>query len=146
MRRSKRKIGSKYASPTLCDEPQSKRDVTKIVLNQQSKISTIGNLIERLFEVCFLRMVPHVWMRLVPTSSNDVENFAYCIGQKWEIIRAMLLKLGYLYKYGESIRINMTKLHELEGKNIHGSIFRVGTSQNYGSSKVHYIKFSTTGS
>ena len=139
MRRSKRKIGSKYGSSKGYAKPQSKWVVTDTVLNQTCRLTKNGSLTEIIFEVGLLRIIPHVWMKIVPTPSDDVENFAFSIGQEWKIIRPMLLRLGYLHKYGKSVRTDITRSQELEGITLNGILYQICTSQFKGSSKVVYI-------
>ena len=96
MRRSKRKINSEYASPTRCDEPQIKRCTVQTVFDSPRSISKDDSILNRLLEVCLLRIMPHVWMKIIPSSSRDVEHMSFSMGRSWELIKMLLISFYLL--------------------------------------------------
>ena len=60
-----------------------------------------------------MRMLPHVRVKKFPSSESDVDNFVYLIRQDWKLIRELLLRLKYVKKYKNDIRLNALKFEEL---------------------------------
>ena len=61
-----------------------------------------------------LRMHPHVWYKIIPSSSSDVENLAYATGQSWELIQNLRIHLNFINKYGKDFRLNHLKFESLK--------------------------------
>ena len=129
MRRSKRKIESKYGSRTGQSEPRTKKNLRNTLLTLPSKIGEDESVLQNLLYACILRMIPHVWVKILPSSPEDVNNLAFVIGQKWEILQLLLLRLKYLKKYKNEVRMNILKFEELEHVDINGAHVRIGSSQ-----------------
>ena len=77
-------------------------------------------------------------MKIVPSSSIDVENISCSMCQNWDLVKLLLIKLGYMYKYGNNVGLNVIKVEELDHKTICGSLFQLGNTK-IGNRKVHYL-------
>lgn len=88
-----------------------------------SNLTKIDNNPQTLSYHYLNRMSPHVWHKLFPKSTCDVKNIHYACGQSQSLIQRLLLHLNYMFKYKDSIRININKFHELKiNTNINGQI------------------------
>ena len=95
------------------------------------------SILDKLLRICIIRMLPHVWVKILPSSQSDVDNFAFSIGQDWESM--LLLWLNYLEKYKNEIRLNVLKCEELELKEINGAAVKIGSGHIKNSKKIYYI-------
>ena len=139
MRRSKRKCNSKYGSPTAPCEPPTKNSKRDTGLKGRSSLLGNEKDIDLLFRISLMWMIPHVWVKIIPTDTDDIENFAFAIGQKWEIILPLLLKMKFLYRYKDSIQISVDKFKDLEREDFNGIKINVGSSHAKGEKLVYYI-------
>ena len=139
IRRSKRKCNSKYGSPTAPCEPPTKRSKRDTGLKGRSSLLGNEKDIDLLFRICLMRMIPHVWVKIIPTDTDDIENFAFAIGQKWVIILPLLLKMKFLYRYKDSIQINVDKFRDLVREDLNGVKINVGLLHGKGEKLIYYI-------
>lgn len=84
-------------------------------------------------------MLPHVWVKIIPSSLSDVENFAFSIGQRWDLIQHLMIELNYLYKYKDTVRIRLDKLKDLEQQCVEGIDLHIGSSHPKGEKLTYYI-------
>ena len=138
-RRSKRKCISNYASP---DGPS--RIKVKNTLQDLKSIGTIralpnGSVSQKLLELIFDRMTPHIWFRILPQDSNKCDDFAFSVGQSWDLIQPLLLHLGYLLEVGEQIKLNVDKLANLQHANLGKHKFHMSNTHLKGESKHYFI-------
>ena len=138
MRRSKRKVDSKYGSPIALSKPQVKKGPLDMLFTQSDSMSRDESIFHRLLDVLLLRMIPHVWMKIVSTTSIDVETISFSMCQSWDLVENLLIKLGYLLKYGNDVRLNIIKIENLAHKTVFGSSFQIGNTK-IGNKKVYYI-------
>ena len=82
MRRSKRKVKSVYGSATRYSEPPAKKCPLDTVFDSPGSKSNNEYILHNLLEVCLLRIILHVWTKIIPSSPYDVENMAFLMGQK----------------------------------------------------------------
>ena len=105
MRRSKRKLETKSEHFTR----QTKLVVPDIVsdyrLDLPDKWFEDVQLPENLLHHCVRQMLPHIWYKIIPSSSSDIEDMSFACGQRWDILLPLLLQLKYVFKYKESIRL-----------------------------------------
>ena len=86
-RRSKRKCQSDYASPDgrprieVNDTLKELKSIGPIRALQKNSTSS------KLLELCFKRMTPHNWYRLLPIDLGRYDDFAFSVGQSWELIQ-----------------------------------------------------------
>ena len=109
------------------------------MLKQHSSLLKDDVDCHHLFQLCLLRMLPHVWVKIIPSSPCDVENFAFSIGQRWEIVQNLLLECKYLYRYSDTVRICLDKFKELETQSNDGIKIHIGSMHRKGEKKVYYI-------
>ena len=130
---------SKYGSSTASSEFPRKKSKREPWFEARS-----GLLIDHvdchvLFHLCLLRMLPHVWVKITPSSLSDVENFAFSIGQRWDLIQHLMIELNYLYKYKDTVRIRLDKLKDLEQQCVEGIDLHIGSSHPKGEKLTYYI-------
>ena len=108
-RRSKRKCQSDYASQDgrprieLNDTLQDLKSIGPIRALQNNSTSS------KLLELCFRRMTSHNWYRLLPNDLGRYDDFAFSVGQSWELIQPLLVQLGYLLESGGELITNADK-------------------------------------
>ena len=106
MRRSKRAAALNSQYPM--DQSRNKKE--KVVSNTDPSLIhrtlTTEEELQSLLNQCFDQMLPHLWFKAVPSSKDDVSNIAFAMRQRWELIQALLVRLKYINKYGDSFRIN----------------------------------------
>ena len=104
-----------------------------------NSLSTIEGELEALLHECFDRMFPHVWLKVVPKDNTDVENIAFAMGQSWQLIQALLVRLQYIKPYGDTFRINRDKFFDLN-KIRHGSKkLNITNFRNKGQKTILYV-------
>ena len=54
-------------------------------------------------------MTPHNWYRLLPVEFGRCDDFAFAVGQSWELIKPLLFELGYLFTKGGDRFVNADK-------------------------------------
>ena len=72
IRRSKRKCNSKYGSPTAPCEPPTKRSKRDTGLKGRSSLLGNEKDIDLLFRICLMQIIPHVWVKIIPTDTDDI--------------------------------------------------------------------------
>ena len=102
------------------------------MLKQHSSLLKDDVDCHHLFQLCLLWMLPHVWVKIIPSSPCDVENFAFSIGQRWEIVQNLLLECKYLYRYSNTVRIYLDKFKELETRSNDGIKIHIGSMHRKG--------------
>ena len=138
-RRSKRKCISNYASPDV--PPRIKIKNTLQDLKSIGHIRALPNvsLSQKLLELIFDRMNPHIWFRILPLDSNKCDDFAFSVGQSWDLIQPLLLHLGYILEIGEQTKLNVDKLRNLEHANMGKHKFHMSFTHLKGESKHYFI-------
>ena len=68
--------------------------------------------LESILQQWFHCMVPHVWYKILPSTNDDVCNIAFAMGQPWDLVSAVLLRLNFLVKYKDDYRISHDKFQE----------------------------------
>ena len=107
-------------SKAKCGQPISQMKCKKAKTNCVRGLQLLDGLSRNelsattLYHQCLQRMVPHVWHKIIPSSSHDVENMASACGESWALLQKLLLHLKYLYKYKDTFRMNVSKFKELE--------------------------------
>ena len=116
-RRSKRKCQSDYASPD--GRPRIEVNDTLKELKSIGPIRALPNhsTSSKLLELCFQRMNPHIWYRLIPVDLFNCDDFAFSVGQPWDLLRSLLIHLGYLLEVGGEFKINVDKFANLQHVN-----------------------------
>ena len=102
-RRSKRQCKSNYASPN--GRPRIEVPNTIQELKSIGPIRSLPNasVSLKLLKLIFDRMNPHIWCRILPLDSMKCDDFAFSCGQSWDLIKPLLLHLGYLCDYSEQV-------------------------------------------
>jgi len=138
-RRSKRKCISNYASPDV--PPRIKIKNTLQDLKSIGHIRALPNvsLSQKLLELIFDRMNPHIWFRILPLDSNKCDDFAFSVGQSWDLIQPLLLHLGYILEIGEQTKLNVDKFRNLEHANMGKHKFHLSFTHLKGESKHYFI-------
>ena len=113
-RRSKRKCKSNYAS--LDARPRIEVKNTLKDLKSIGPIHTLPNVYvsRKLLELCFDRMNPHIWYRILPLDNMQCDDFAFSVGQSWELIQPLLIHLGYILEVGDELKLNLDKFADLQ--------------------------------
>ena len=93
-RHSKRKSKSDYAS--LDGRPRIDVNDTLKDLKSIGPIRTLPNASTsfKLLELCFHRMTTHIWYRLSPIDLIKCDEFAFSVGQSWDLLRPLIIHLG----------------------------------------------------
>ena len=112
-RRSKRKCKSDYASldgrPRI-EQNETLKDIKSIGPTRALQNNSTSS---KLLELCIKRMSPHNWYRLIPKYQGRCDDFAFSVGQPWELIQPLLVELGYLLESGGDLKINADKFENL---------------------------------
>ena len=95
--------------------------------------------LDQLLDHCFRRMLPHIWYKVLPSSSCDVDNIAFLMGQNWELILKLLIQLKYIKPYKTDYRINLDKFREVGSRNINDVKLHFGSAHKIGHKLVYYI-------
>ena len=84
-------------------------------------------------------MLPHIWYKVIPSSSSEVDYLAFLTGQSWEMLQPLLVHLKYLVRYKDVTRINILKFEELQHYNLSAMSIHMGTAHPNKSNLLHYI-------
>ena len=139
MRRSKRKVESKYGSRTVRKHSFPQKSLRDTLLTAHSSVLSDRTVFDNLLRACIMRMLPHVWVKILPSSDLDVDNFSFSIGQDWELIKMLFIRLNLLKKYKNELRLNILKFEELQLVKINGVSINIGSSHIRNEKKVYYI-------
>lgn len=139
VRRSNRNCESKYGSSTASLESPRKKNRREPWLQARSGLLKDDVDCHVLFRLCLLRMLPHVWVKIIPSSLSDDENFAFSIGQKWDVLQPLMLELNFLYKYKDTVRLRLDKIKDLEKQCVDGLDIHIGSSHPKGEKLTYYI-------
>ena len=89
VRRSKRNIGSVYASRHDRNGDNKVQfisdDISNFIMAQSSETSEL----EALLGPIFGQMIPHIWFRLLPSDSQHFDTFDFAVGQEWKLVSAL---------------------------------------------------------
>jgi len=137
--RSKRKCKSNYASPD--GRPRIEVKNTLQELKSIGPIHTLPNVSvsQKLLELIFDRMNPHIWYRVLPLDSMKCDDFAFSVGQSWDLIQPLLLHLGYLLEVGDEIKLNVDKLSNLQHANLGKNKLHLSNTHLKGETKNHFV-------
>ena len=139
MRRSKRKFQSKNEHFTR----QTKLVVPDIVsdcrLDLPGKWFEDDDLPENLLHHCMRQILPHIWYKIIPSSSSDIEDMSFACGQRWDILLPLLLQLKYVFKYKESIRLRYDKWNSLQLLDDVILDVNIGSAEPHNGVKTYYI-------
>ena len=113
MSRPKRKMRSACELPTAPLKLCRGQPHTITQLKWSSEILRDESDIHTLLHYCFARMLPYVWMKIVPSAADDVENMAFAIGQSWSLLQELLLCTKYIYKFKNTFRLNVLEFEAL---------------------------------
>ena len=59
-------------------------------------------------------MTPHNWYRLLPVDLGRCDDFVFVVGQSWELIKPLLVQLGYPIESGGVLEINADNFVNLQ--------------------------------
>ena len=139
MSRSKRKMRSSSENPSaplkLCRGQPS----TITQFKWSSEILRNESDTDTLLHYCFARMLPHVWMKIVPSAPDDVENMAFAIGQSWQLLQELLLRTKYIYKFKNTFRLNVLKFEALVTMNKFNLTLHFGKFRPRGCGVTYYL-------
>ena len=130
---------SNYASPD--GPPRIKVKNTLQDLKSIGPIRALPNasVSQKLLELIFDRMNPHIWFRILPQDSNKCDDFAFSVGQSWDLIQPLLLHLGYLLQVGNQIKLNVDKLSNLQHANLGKHKLHMPNTHLKGEAKHYFI-------
>ena len=139
MRRSKRKFEAKTGHFTR----QTKLVVPDIVsdcrLDLPGKWFEDVELPENLLHHCLRQILPHIWYKILPSSSSDVETMSFACGQSWDIVLPLLLQLKYVFKYKDTIRLRYDKWTALQLLDDVLLDVHIGSAEPHNGLRTYYI-------
>ena len=138
-RRSKRKCQSDYASPD--GRPRIEVNDTLKELKSIGPIRAPPNhsTSSKLLELCFQRMTPHIWYRLIPVDLFNYDDFAFSVGQPWDLLRPLLIHLGYLLEISGELKINVDKFANLQHVTFGKNKFHMSNTHFKGETKNYFV-------
>ena len=83
-RRSKRKCKSDYASPSGRARIEANDTLKVLKAIGPSSILTNASDSSNLLQLCFGRMNPHIWYRILPLDAMKCDDVAFGTGQSWD--------------------------------------------------------------
>ena len=110
-RRSKRK-GFIDSSITLASS-QSKHVKILELLEPRGRecLSPIKYTSPQLFECCTHSMIKYNWYRVVPLNHQKSDDIAFSMGQSWDLVRILMVELGYIE---ERMGVDYVRLKKLQ--------------------------------
>ena len=138
-RRSKRKCKSDYASPSGRARIEANDTLKVLKAIGPSSILTNASDSSNLLQLCFGRMNPHIWYRILPLDAMKCDDVAFGTGQSWDLLRPLLLNLEYLYEYGGGFRVNINKFANLQHVEFGKNRFHLSNTQLNGESKNYFV-------
>ena len=116
MRRSKRKSTSNYALLSVHVRIESNK-IPKILKASGCglKSSTVSNL-EELWHHCIEYMVPRNWYWIVPKDTDACDDVYFSRGQPWDVVLPILIDLGYITRFSNTLIINYVKFENIRHK------------------------------
>ena len=130
---------SDYASPD--GRPRIEAKNTLQDLKSIGTIHTLPNVsvYQKLLELCFNRMNPHIWYRLLPLDIMKCDDFAFSVGQSWDLIQPLLIHLGYLFEVGEELKLNVDRFANLQHVNLGNDKFHMSNTHLKGDTKNYFF-------
>ena len=138
-RRSKRKCESVFGSPD--GRPRIEVRNTLQELKWIGPIHTLPNhsTTSRLLELCFLRMNAHIWYRILPVDASKCDDISFATGQPWELLRPLLIHLGYLTQIGIQEKVNLHKFTDLQHLNLGKNKLIMSSTHFKNDTKNYYL-------
>ena len=84
-------------------------------------------------------MTRHNWYRLLPVELGRCYDFAFAVGLSWELIKYLLLELGYLFEKGGDKCVNAEKFINLQHVQFGKHKFHISNTHFKGEKKTHYV-------
>ena len=137
--RSKRKCKSDYASPDGRPRIELNDTLHDPKPRGHSRALQNNSTSSKLLELCFKRMTPHNWYRLLPNDLGRYDDFAFSVGQSWELIQPLLVELGYLLQSGGDLKINADKFANLQHVTFGKNQFHISNTHFKGEMKTYYV-------
>ena len=135
MRQSQRQRERRYQSTIAPLQSKRLKVHSEAPCKQRNSISTSDQVLEDVLKQWFQCMLPHVWYKIIPSSADDVNNIAFAMGQRWDLVSSVLIHLKFLTKYKDEYRISHNKFEEF--KNM--TMYNLGSSRRKGKKYIIYV-------
>ena len=96
MRQSQRQRERRYQSTIAPLQSKRLKVHSEAPCKQRNSIWTSDQVLEDVLKQWFQGMLPHVWYKIIPSSADDVNNIAFAMGQRWDLVSAVLIHLKFL--------------------------------------------------
>ena len=84
-------------------------------------------------------MVPHLWFTVLPLHCSKTDRLAFGMGQEWDLLYPLLLKLKYLKRKGNYVVIDRLKIQSLHHVFIGERQLHYATSRRANEFQNHYF-------
>ena len=135
MRQSQRQRDRRKRSTTVPLQTKRVKLDSEPPFEKHNSTSSFDEELEDVLRQWFYGMIPHVWFKIIPSSADDVNSISFAMGQPWDLVSAVLIRLKFIVKYRDDYRISHDKFKEFQNK----TMYHLGSSHRKGYKKVHYI-------
>ena len=109
-RRSKRQ-SDKNTSPPFGSFKNKSHKIRKVLEPRGPELSRIKDYnSSELLELCIHSMESYIWYRIIPKNTSECDHVSFSMGQSWDLIRPLLIKLGYIDVRGGALHVREKKL------------------------------------
>ena len=95
--------------------------------------------VPKLWILCLGRMTYNCWYWFFPSKSSSAYNICFGIGYIWDLCTPLLVDLGYLFKNGDALKINVLNFNPMHHDYDGGMKTHMANSYPKGENRKYFV-------